>query len=56
MKTYIVEEQVNCIRTITFSINAESEEEALENYPEGEIVNEEYEPSGFPTSQIIETM
>ena len=54
MATYIIKETTDCIRTLVMSIDAESKEEALENYSEGEIIDEQYEPSGFPVVEQIE--
>lgn len=54
MATYIIKETTNCIRTLVMSIDAESKEEALENYSEGEIIDEQYEPSGAPVVEQIE--
>ena len=46
MSKYLVTTSRNVIRYISYIVEADSQEEAEENWFEGEIADEWYEPSG----------
>ena len=46
MSKYLVTTSKGVIRYITYIVEADSQEEAEENYDEGELSDEWYEPSG----------
>ena len=46
MSKYLVTTSKGVIRYITYIVEANSQEEAEENYDEGELSDEWYEPSG----------
>lgn len=56
MSKYRVAVSQNVIQFTTFIVEAESEEEAINNYNEGDIENVEYEPSGDEYIEDVEVI
>lgn len=46
MSEFIITTTQDCIRQLQYKVEADSLEEAMKNYEDGEIIGEDYEPSG----------